>query len=317
MSESVPAPSPASGTLAAAAPAPRVGEWHSFARFVGQRPAFLAGLVIVGLTVFLAAVGPYIGPYPTETALPGAPLQPPSPRHPFGTDVSNMDIFSRVIAAPRIDLTIALVSTGIAFVFGVLLGVISGFFGGGERGLARYASEGIMRAADIVQAFPVFIFALALVGFRGPGAVNVIAALAFLNIPFFLRITRGAVLQVRERPFIEAARCAGNSEWRIAFLHVLPNALTPPVANISPTIGFSILLTSGLSFVGAGVPVPTPEWGSMIAIGAPNMMTGQWWTALFPGIALGISILGYALVGDGLKEFLDPTKRVWRGRAPD
>ena len=310
MSESVPAPSPASATLAAAvAPEPRTGGWHAFARFVGQRPAFLAGLVIVGLTVFLAAVGPYIGPYPTETALPGDPLQPPSLRHPFGTDVSNMDIFSRVIAAPRIDLTIALVSTGIAFVFGVLLGVISGFFGG-ERGLARYASEGIMRAADIVQAFPVFIFALALVGFRGPGAVNVIAALAFLNIPFFLRITRGAVLQVRERPFIEAARCAGNSEWRIAFFHVLPNALTPPVANISPTIGFSILLTSGLSFVGAGVPVPTPEWGSMIAIGAPNMMTGQWWTALFPGIALGVSILGYALVGDGLKEFLDPTKRV-------
>ena len=308
MRESVPATSPASATFATAAPEPRTGGWYAFARFVRRRPAFLIGLVIVGLTVFLAAVGPYIGPYPTETALPGDPLQPPSLRHPFGTDVSNMDIFSRVIAAPRIDLTIALVSTGIAFVFGVLLGVISGFFGG-ERGLARYASEGIMRAADIVQAFPVFIFALALVGFRGPGAVNVIAALAFLNIPFFLRITRGAVLQVRERPFIEAARCAGNSEWRIAFFHVLPNALTPPVANISPTIGFSILLTSGLSFVGAGVPVPTPEWGSMIAIGAPNMMTGQWWTALFPGIALGVSILGYALVGDGLKEFLDPTKR--------
>ena len=310
MSESAPATSPATVSLATVADEPRTGGLYAFARFVGQRPAFLAGLVIVGLTVFLAAVGPYIGPYPTETALPGDPLQPPSLRHPFGTDVSNMDIFSRVIAAPRIDLTIALVSTGIAFVFGVLLGVISGFFGGGERRLARYASEGIMRAADIVQAFPVFIFALALVGFRGPGAVNVIAALAFLNIPFFLRITRGAVLQVRERPFIEAARCAGNSEWRIAFFHVLPNALTPPVANISPTIGFSILLTSGLSFVGAGVPVPTPEWGSMIAIGAPNMMTGQWWTALFPGIALGVSILGYALVGDGLKEFLDPTKRV-------
>ena len=311
MSESAPATSPARMALAAVADEPpRTGGLYAFARFVGRRPAFLAGLVIVGLTVFLAAVGPYIGPYPTETALPGDPLQPPSLRHPFGTDVSNMDIFSRVIAAPRIDLTIALVSTGIAFVFGVLLGVISGFFGGGGRRLARYASEGIMRAADIVQAFPVFIFALALVGFRGPGAVNVIAALAFLNIPFFLRITRGAVLQVRERPFIEAARCAGNSEWRIAFFHVLPNALTPPVANISPTIGFSILLTSGLSFVGAGVPVPTPEWGSMIAIGAPNMMTGQWWTALFPGIALGVSILGYALVGDGLKEFLDPTKRV-------
>ena len=266
--------------------------------------------MIVGLTVFLAVFGPHIGPFPTETALPGEPLQPPSWRHPFGTDVSNMDIFSRVIAAPRIDLTIALLSTLIAFVFGVLLGLISGFFGGSGSRAARYASEGIMRAADIVQAFPVFIFALALVGFRGPGTANVVAALAFLNIPYFLRITRGAVLQVRERPFIEAARCAGNSEWRIAFVHVLPNALTPPLANISPTIGFSILLTSGLSFVGAGVPVPTPEWGSMIAIGAPNMMTGQWWTALFPGVALGVSILGYALVGDGLKELLDPTRKV-------
>ena len=286
----------------------RVGKLRDFGRFVSRRPGVLIGLVIVSISFFLAVFGPYIGPYPTETALPGPPLQPPSFQHVMGTDVSNMDIFSRVIAAPRIDLTIALVSTAIAFSLGLVLGVISGFFATG-KGPARLASEIIMRGADIIQAFPVFIFALALVGFRGPGAINVIAALAFLNIPFFLRITRGAVLQVRERPFIEAARCAGNSEWRIAFFHILPNALTPPVANISPTIGFSILLTSGLSFVGAGVPVPTPEWGSMIAIGAPNMMTGQWWTALFPGLALGITVFGFALAGDGLKEFLDPVKK--------
>jgi peptide/nickel transport system permease protein len=288
--------------------ATRVGKLREFGHFVSRRPGVLIGLVIVSISFFLAIFGPYIGPYPTETALPGPPLQPPSFQHVMGTDVSNMDIFSRVIAAPRIDLTIALVSTAIAFSLGLVLGVISGFFATGT-GPARFASEIIMRGADIIQAFPVFIFALALVGFRGPGAINVIAALAFLNIPFFLRITRGAVLQVRERPFIEAARCAGNSEWRIAFFHILPNALTPPVANISPTIGFSILLTSGLSFVGAGVPVPTPEWGSMIAIGAPNMMTGQWWTALFPGLALGITVFGFALAGDGLKEFLDPVKK--------
>lgn len=289
----------------------RVGQqnaWRDFLTFVHGRPGFQLGLGIVALSVFLAIFGPHIGPYPTETALPGRPLQPPSWQHLMGTDVSNMDIFSRVIAAPRIDLTIALVSTAIALVGGVVLGVVSGFFGGG-RGVPKFLSEGIMRAADIIQAFPVFIFALALVGFRGPGTENVIAALAFLNIPYFLRITRGAVLQVRERPFVEAQRCAGNSEWRIAFVHVMPNALTPPLANISPTIGFSILLTSGLSFVGAGVPVPTPEWGSMIAIGAPNMMTGQWWTALFPGLVLGVVILGYALVGDGLKEFLDPVNK--------
>ncbi|MGE0716466.1 MAG: ABC transporter permease [Alphaproteobacteria bacterium] len=279
-----------------------------FLRFVRARAAFQIGLVIVVASVFLALFGPAIAPYPPETALPGQTLQPPSWAHPLGTDVSNMDILSRVISAPRIDLTIALVSTAIAFAGGVLLGVISGFFGA-NRGVPRLVSEGIMRGADIIQAFPVFIFALALVGFRGPGMENVIAALAFLNIPYFLRITRGAVLQVRERPFVEAQRCAGASELRIAFVHVMPNALTAPIANISPTIGFSILLTSGLSFVGAGVPVPTPEWGSMIAIGAPNMMTGQWWTALFPGVALGITILGYALVGDGLREYLDPVRK--------
>ncbi|MCC7273719.1 MAG: ABC transporter permease [Alphaproteobacteria bacterium] len=287
---------------------PRRTATTDFVAFARGRPGFLFGLAVVALSVLLAVFGPLIGPYPTETALPGQPLQPPSWRHPMGTDVSNMDILSRVIAAPRIDLTIALVSTAIAFVVGVLLGVVSGFFGGG-RGVPRLMSEGIMRGADIIQAFPVFIFALALVGFRGPGTENVVAALAFLNVPYFLRITRGAVLQVRERPFVEAQRCAGNSELRIAFVHVMPNALTPPLANLSPTIGFSILLTSGLSFVGAGVPVPTPEWGSMIAIGASNMMTGQWWTALFPGLVLGLTILGYALVGDGLKEYLDPVNK--------
>ena len=287
----------------------RTGAWRAWFRALARtRPAMVIGVVIVAVSVFLAIFGPHVGPYPTETALPGDPLLPPSLTHLMGTDVSSMDIFSRVIAAPRIDLTIALVSTAIAFGGGVVLGVISGFFGS-ARGPARWFSEGIMRGADIVQAFPVFIFALALVGFRGPGVENVIAALAFLNIPYFLRITRGAVLQVRERPFVEAARCSGSSELRIAFVHVLPNALAPPLANISPTIGFSILLTSGLSFVGAGVPVPTPEWGSMIAIGAPNMMTGQWWTALFPGIALGVTILGYALVGEGLKSHLDPLNR--------
>jgi peptide/nickel transport system permease protein len=283
-------------------------EFHNFAAFSSEQPRFLVGLVIVAVSIFLASVGPAVAPYGPEEALPGDPLQPPSWDHWMGTDISGMDIFSRVISAPRIDLTIALVSTTIAFVGGVMLGVISGFFGG-RRGIGWIASEGIMRGADIIQAFPVFIFALALVGFRGPGTENVIIALAFLNVPYFLRITRGAVLQVRERPFVEAARCAGNSDLRLAFIHVMPNALTPPLANISPTIGFSILLTSGLSFVGAGVPVPTPEWGSMIAISAPNMMTGQWWTALFPGIGLGVTVLGYALVGDGLRAYLDPLHR--------
>ncbi len=283
-------------------------EFRNFLAFARRRPGFMFGLVVVVITVFLAMLGPYIAPYHPERALPGAGLQPPSAEHWMGTDVSGMDVFSRVISAPRIDLAIALSATVIAFVGGVLLGVISGFYAG-ARGVPRVASEAIMRGADILQAFPVFIFALALVGFRGPGTENVIVALAFLNIPYFLRVTRGAVFQVRERPFVEAARCAGNKEVRIAFVHVMPNALGPALANVSPGIGFAILLTAALSFVGAGVPKPTPEWGSMISIGAPNMMTGQWWTALFPGLALGVTVLGYALVGDGIRDYMDPVNR--------
>lgn len=277
-------------------------------RFARTQPGFLFGLVVIVVTVFLALFGPWIAPYGPEEALSGQAVLPPNTDHWMGTDISGMDIFSRVIAAPRIDLTIALISTAVAFAAGVVLGVVSGFFAG-ARGLWALLSNAIMRGADIFQAFPLFIFALALVGFRGPSTQNVIVALAFLNIPFFLRVTRGAVLHVRERPFVEAARCVGGSGLRIAFVHVMPNALTPALANLSPTIGFSILLTSALSFVGAGVPIPTPEWGSMIAIGAPNMMTGQWWTALFPGLALAVTILGYALVGDGLRDYLDPTHR--------
>lgn len=294
---------PRTGVLARAAR--EAGDLWRFAR---TQPGFLFGLVVVAVTVLLAIFGPWVAPYGPEEALPGQGVLPPNADHWMGTDISGMDIFSRVIAAPRIDLTIALISTAVAFVAGVALGVISGFFAG-ARGLWALLSNVIMRGADIFQAFPLFVFALALVGFRGPSIQNVIVALAFLNIPFFLRVTRGAVLHVRERPFVEAARCVGGSGLRIAFVHVMPNALTPALANLSPTIGFSILLTSALSFVGAGVPIPTPEWGSMIAIGAPNMMTGQWWTALFPGLALGLTILGYALVGDGLRYYLDPTHR--------
>jgi peptide/nickel transport system permease protein len=281
---------------------------RNFAGFARRRPSLLFGLAVVAATLFLALFGPEVAPFDPEHALPGAGLRPPSLQHWMGTDVSGMDIFSRTISAPRIDLLIALVSSLIAFAGGIVLGVISGYFAS-SRGIGRFVSEAIMRGADILQAFPVFIFALALVGFRGPGTGNVIAALAFLNIPYFLRVTRGAVFQVREQPFIEAARCAGNSELRIAFVHVMPNAAGPALANISPGIGFAILLTSALSFVGAGVPKPTPEWGSMISIGAPNMMTGQWWTAFFPGVFLGLTVLGYALCGDGLRDYLDPMNR--------
>jgi peptide/nickel transport system permease protein len=276
-------------------------------RFMRRRPLMLFGICIVTLSFFLAVFGEIIAPFPTQ-APAGPSLVPPNTQFLFGTDVSGLDIFSRVIAAPRIDLTIALVSTTIAFLGGVFLGLISGFFSG-HRGISNWISIGIMRTADVFQAFPIFVFALALVGFTGPSTKNVIIALAFLNVPFFLRIMRGAVLEIRERTYIDAARCSGNSNLRIAFVHVMPNAIGPSLVHYSTTIGFSILLTAGLSFVGAGVAPPTPEWGLMIQLGAQSMMTGQWWAAVFPGAALGITILGYALLGDNLRIFMDPVNR--------
>lgn len=276
-------------------------------RFARSRPGMLFGFAVIVINLVLAFIGPAIAPFPPE-APAGPSLVPPNATYWFGTDVSGLDIFSRVLAAPRIDLTIALVSTMIAFIGGVTLGVISGYFAQGDR-FGRIASAAIMRTADILQAFPIFVFALALVGFSGPSTRNVIMALAFLNVPFFLRLTRGAVLQVRSRTFVEAAICAGNSEMRAAFVHVMPNSIAPALVHFSTTIGFSILLTAGLSFVGAGVPPPTPELGLMIQIGAQNMMTGQWWTALFPGLALAVTVLSFSLFGDNLRIFLDPTNR--------
>jgi peptide/nickel transport system permease protein len=276
-------------------------------RFARTRPSMIFGFVVIAINLVLALIGPLIAPFPTQ-APAGASLIPPNATHWFGTDVSGMDIFSRVLAAPRVDLTIALVSTTVAFACGVALGVLSGFFAG-STAIARFFSGTIMRAADIFQALPLFVFALALVGFSGPSTRNVIMALAFLNIPFFLRLTRGAVLQVRSRTFVEAAICAGNTELRAAFVHVMPNSIVPALVHFSTTIGFSILLTAGLSFVGAGVPPPTPELGLMIKVGAQNMMTGQWWTALMPGLVLAVTVLAFSLFGDNLRIFLDPTGR--------
>jgi peptide/nickel transport system permease protein len=279
-----------------------------FIFFLRTNPLFLLGVIIVTVVALAAVFAQQLAPFPPERPQPGAVLVPPGGQFLFGTDNNGMDILSRVIWAPRIDLTIALSSTLLAFVIGVLFGAWSGYFGGAP-GVLGWASEFVLRATDISQAFPVFIFALALVAMLGASESNVIMALAFVNIPVFLRLTRAEVLRVRQKPFVDAARCVGNSEFEIAMRHVLPNSLTPALVQVSVVIGFAILLTAGLSFAGAGVKPPTPEWGVMVSQGARDMITGQWWPALFPGLFLGITVLGFALVGDGLRSFFDPTHR--------
>jgi peptide/nickel transport system permease protein len=274
----------------------------------------LYGLIVVGFWLLISLLAPIIAPYSPTHPFPDAVLAPPGSRFLLGTDRDGLDILSRLMWAPRIDLGIAVASTVLALCIGVPVGGFAGYFGG-KGGLQGGLATVAMRIVDVSQAFPVFVFALAIVAVLGPRAGNLIVAMAFVNAPVFIWLTRSQVLAVRERAFVEAARCAGNSEVRIAFRHVLPNALAAPLTQLSVVLGFSVLLTAGLSFVGAGVQLPTPEWGLMVSEGASTMITGQWWIALFPGIALGSAVFGFALLGDGLRVYLDPVLRQQAVRA--
>lgn len=300
MSESVPA--------IAIAPPRRAGRLELFLLVLRRHPLFALGYALVLGVIVIAIFAPLIAPFDPEQANPEAAVEPPSSRHIMGTDVTGMDVFSRVVFSARIDLTIALLGTLVSLALGGPLGLIAGYFSG-VRGFWGWVSEGLMRAADVLQAFPVFVLAIALVAALGQSARNVIAAIAFVNAPIYLRLLRTQALSLRERRFVDAARVAGNSELRIVFRHILPNASAPALVQLSVNIGWGVLLTAGLSFVGAGVQVPTPEWGSMIAVGAQNMITGQWWPALFPGLAIALTVFGFALVGDSLELMLDPVRR--------
>lgn len=282
-------------------PPPTVGPKRNRVRrtlhFVRHRPLLTLGLFITLLTFFLAAFGPMIAPYSPTAADGSAILTAPSGKHWLGTDSSGSDIFSRVIAAPRIDVTIALIATAISLVVGSMIGLFASYYEGWIGSL-------VMRTADVVQAFPLFVLAMILVTTSGSSLTALVFAIAFLNIPIFIRLMRSQVLSIKGRSFVEAARAAGHREFKIAVRHVLPNSLEPGLIQASVTIGFAIILTAGLSFVGAGVRPPTPEWGSMISSGANTIILGQWWPSVFPGIAMSLAVLGFAIVGEALQDAL-------------
>ncbi len=270
--------------------------------YIRHSVSAILGFSIVGILLFLALFGPLIAPFEAETAYPDEALEPPSARHLFGTDTIGMDVFSRVIAAPRLDFAIAVSAQALAFLIGAPLGIIAGYYKG-------WHIEILMRAFDFLQAFPVFILALALVTVTGQNLSNVIIVIGLINIPVYARLVRGEVLALKTRDFVEAARIADNTDLSIMFRHIMPNSLTSALIQTSANIGATILLTAGLSFIGVGVRMPQAEWGLMISRGARNMITGHWWPAFFPGVAMAIAVLGFALVGDTLRDALDPTKR--------
>lgn len=254
----------------------------------------------MALILIVMVIGPWIAPKPTEKANPAWRLLSPRAAHWFGTDANGMDVFSRVLASFRVDVAIALIATSISVIIGSAVGVlVAQLEGTGSRGrFSRYLAEAVMRILDVVQAFPVFIFAMVLVAIRGTNTTNIVAAIAFVNLPVFIRLVRSEVLTLQSRPYTEAAQAIGNSNLRIGFRHLLPNAVPAVIVQISVTVGFAILLTAGLSFVGAGVNPPTPELGAMIAGGARFLITGQWWPAVFPGIFLALTVFTFAMFGE-------------------
>ena len=258
-----------------------------------QDQLLLAGVIIVGTAIFLSVFGYMIAPFDPGTPV-GPISQPPSREFWFGTDASGLDVFSRVITAPRIDVTLSVSAALLSGAIGTLIGLGTGFYEG------RFSSL-VMRISDVLQAFPIFILAMVLVALTGRNLVNLIFALTFLYTPIFVRLTRTEVLTQKTRTYVEAARATGNSEWKIALKHVLPNSLTPSLIQLSVTVGFGILLTAGLSFIGAGVRPPTPEWGLMIATSAPRLILGEWWSSLFPGIAVSLTVFGFASLGNALE----------------
>ena len=268
----------------------------------GVTASVIIGGILAFGSILLAVFGPLIAPYPPMEANPGQQLLAPSGEHWFGTDDVGMDVFSRVIAAPRIDLGIALSATALALAIGTAIGGIAGYF-------RTWWSELIMRISDLIQSFPVFILAMVLVTITGQEIWIVVVVIAFVNVPLYVRMIRAELVSLRERTFVEAAIVLGVPPLRIIRRHLIPNVLGIIINQASITMGVAMLLTAGLSFVGAGVRVPTPEWGLMIATGAPSIVTGQWWPSVFPGIALSLSVFGFALFGDGVARMLGSRER--------
>jgi peptide/nickel transport system permease protein len=275
-----------------------------FFRALVRRPLTLVGAIIVLLFVMTALLGPLLAPHdPTEIFYVAGqtPPSPPSASFPFGMDATGRDVLSRVLAGARISLTVGVVAVGIATLFGTMFGLLAGYFGG-------WTDQLIMRLMDVMLAFPDILLAIVIITVLGPGLTNVMIAVGIAAIPAYTRTVRATVLSVRQQDFVEAARALGAPSWRIIFSHILRNVLSPIIVLVTLSIGLAILAAAGLSFIGLGAQPPTPEWGDMLN-DAQNYLQSAWWMAVFPGAAIMIVVVGLNLLGDGLRDLLDPTSR--------
>ena len=271
-------------------------------RFWKRSPLSVIGtFVILGLIV-IAIIAPLLAPHdPLAQELQTLRLKAPTVEHPFGTDQLGRDIFSRVIWGSRISLRIALIVALISGPTGLITGVVSGFFGG-------RIDEVLMRITDMFLAFPKLILAMAVASALGPNLNNAILAIAVASWPAYARLARGETLVIREHDYVEAARALGASNFRILLRHVLPMCLPTIIVRVSLDMGGIILTAAGLGFIGFGAQPPTPEWGIMVSDGR-NFLHEQWWVSTFPGIAILIVVLGFNLLGDGVRDILDPRQK--------
>jgi len=261
-------------------------------------------LIIIILLVLIAILAPVISPYPSHAISatnPDDKLLPPSSKYLFGTDELGRDMLSRVIFGTRISLQTALIAVGMALLIGMPLGAIAGGLGGAT-------DEIIMRITDVFLSFPPLLLAIAIASFMGPNLRNAMLAIAVSWWPWYTRIIRGQAVSIRERQFVRAARAIGTPMQRIIFTHILPNTLAPVIVQASMDIGGVILTIAALSFLGLGAQPPTPEWGLLISTSRTYFLNA-WWYSTFPGIAIFITVLVFNLLGDGVREVLDPRTR--------
>jgi peptide/nickel transport system permease protein len=268
-------------------------------RFAYNRLA-LAGLALLAVLILLSVFANVLAPYDPIKRNVSEAMVAPSPRHWLGTDPLGRDELTRVLYGGRLSLYVGLASVILSMAIGVPLGLLSGYFGGWVDGT-------LMRIVDLILAFPGIIFAIWLVAMLGPGINQVILANALFNMPSFARIIRGSVLTMKESDYVLAARSLGAGDLRILTAHILPNVLAPIVVLASLTVSDAVLTAASLSFLGLGSQPPTPEWGAMLSDGRP-FLRNAWWLSLFPGIMLTLTVLASNIVGDGLRDALDPRK---------
>lgn len=283
---------------------PRMKRFREDLYLLARNKLSLIALIILVILVAMAILAPYIVPYPedmSDAAHITEKLQPPSAQHWMGTDELGRDIFSRVVYGARVSLTAALAAVGLSLLIGIPLGAIAGSFGG-------WVDNVIMRITDVFLSFPPLLLAIAMVALMGSSLNNAILAIALSWWPWYTRLIRGQAISVKERKFVQAAETIGTSRMKIIFKHIIPNCISPVIVQASMDIGGVILTVASLSFLSLGAQLPTPEWGLMISTGR-TYFPDKWWYCIFPGLAIFITVLCFNLLGDAIREILDPKTR--------